>query len=71
MVVGCIPEWQDKIILCRSTPKSSEVNLFSRKEIPWGEIAFRVIDKTLQIYFNDKQSGKFDFQIQEIEAHYD
>jgi len=51
-----------------STPESSEVNLFSQKEIPWGEIAFRVIDKTLQIYFNDKQSGKFDFQIQEIEA---
>jgi len=138
MVVGCIPEWQDKIILCRrniepqkglwtlpagflengetiadgairetreetgatvvelkpyllfdivhiqqmymmfrsrllspqfhSTPESSEVNLFSQKEIPWGEIAFRVMDKTLQIYFTDKQSGKFNFQIQEIEA---
>ena len=143
MVVGCIPEWEDKILLCRrniepqkglwtlpagflengetiadgairetreetgatvvdlqpyllfdivhiqqiymmfrsrllmpefhSTPESSEVDLFAQKEIPWEEIAFRVIDKTLRNYFEDKRSGKFSFQIQKIEtpAKYD
>jgi hypothetical protein len=50
------------------TPESSEVQLFSRNQIPWDEIAFRVIEKTLKIYFSDRQSGDFPFSIQKIEA---
>lgn len=138
MVVGCIPEWQGQILLCRrniepqkglwtlpagylengetaedgarretleetgavvvelspyllfdivhinqlylmfrsrlktpeftTTPESSEVALFSPNQIPWDEIAFRVIEKTLKTYLKDKQSSQFSFQIQQIQA---
>ena len=46
--------------------ESSEVKLFTEQEIPWNEIAFRVIDKTLKKYFKDCQSGQFSFYIGDI-----
>ncbi len=39
--------------------ESLEVKLFSEAEIPWDEIAFPVIKKTLQLYFNDKNKQQF------------
>ncbi len=139
LVVGCIPEWENKILLCRRdiepkkdkwtlpagylengetvengavretmeetgaavtgvapyllfdiphinqlylmfhsrlvkpeyhvTPESSELKLFDEKEIPWDEIAFKVIEKTLEQYFKDRQTGRYPFQIQKIELH--
>lgn len=138
MVVGCIPEWQDQILLCRRdiepqkglwtlpagylengetaeegarretreetgavvlglepylmfdivhihqiylmfrsrlqnpdfhvTPESSEVRLFSPNQIPWDEIAFRVIEKTLKTFLADRPSGNFPFRLQKIAA---
>lgn len=132
MVVGCIPEWEDRILLCRRSiePKhgkwtlpagylendetvtegakretreeagarveslepyalmsiafisqvylifrarltdtdfapgteSSEVRLFSETEIPWEDLAFRVIRETLSRYFRDRPSGIFPLQ---------
>lgn len=129
IVVGCVPEWQDKVLLCRraieprygywtlpagfmennettaeaalretheeaqanvelgelyslySLPhisqvylmyrsrlldlkfgpgqESLEVRLFSEAEIPWGELAFVVVQKTLENYFADRRSGRF------------
>jgi len=50
------------------TPESSEVKLFFQNEIPWDEIAFRVIEKTLKTYFRDQRSDQFPFQIQQIQA---
>ncbi len=50
----------------RPGEESSEVKLFSEHEIPWNQIAFRVIDKTLRKYFNDRQSGQFSFCIGDI-----
>ncbi len=32
------------------TPESTEVKLFTREEIPWGEIAFKVVEKALRDY---------------------
>jgi ADP-ribose pyrophosphatase YjhB (NUDIX family) len=46
--------------------ESSEVKLFSEAEIPWDEIAFRVIDKTLRNYLKDRSSGQFSFYIGDI-----
>lgn len=139
LVVGCIPEWENKILLCRRdiepkkgkwtlpagylengetvengairetleetgatvtalspyllfdiahinqlylmfhsrlikpdfhvTPESSELALFDEKEIPWDEIAFKVIEKTLKQYFKDRRTGSFPFRIQQIKQH--
>ncbi|MDE2388411.1 MAG: NUDIX hydrolase [Betaproteobacteria bacterium] len=131
MVVGCIPEWEDKILLCRraieprlgwwtlpagfmennetlaqaaaretleeanarveigdlyavySLPhisqvyilfrarlldldfkpgiESLEVKLVSEHEIPWEEMAFRVIHDPLKQYFKERSQGKLGF----------
>jgi len=39
--------------------ESLEVKLFSESEIPWHEIAFPVIHKTLELYFEDKKQQQF------------
>lgn len=129
MVVGCIPEWEDKLLLCRRAiePRSGlwtipagflengetviegakrealeearakleilglytlfdlthinqvylifrarlldrdympgeetvEVRLLAEKEIPWDDIAFPSIKKTLRLYFKDRPTGVF------------
>lgn len=133
MVVGCIPEWEDKILLCKraieprkgwwtlpagfmennetlaqaaaretleeanarveigdlyavySLPhisqvyfifraklldldfkpgiESLEVKLVSEQEIPWEEMAFRVIHDPLRLYFKERNQGKFGLHI--------
>lgn len=135
-IVGCIPEWQGKILLCRraieprhgywtlpagfmengetsleggiretreeanadiikpslfcmfSIPhisqvyimyrgeikegsaspgiESLEVAMFDEPDIPWNEIAFPVIEKTLRLYFADKHRGQFQIHNGEI-----
>jgi ADP-ribose pyrophosphatase YjhB (NUDIX family) len=129
VVVGCLPEWQDQILLCRRAiqprhglwtlpagflengetihagamretleeasarveigelytmislpqisqvymifrarlldlgfgpgPESLEVRLFVEDEIPWEELAFRTIGRTLRNYFLDRKQGDF------------
>jgi len=133
MVVGCIPEWEDKILLCKraieprkgwwtlpagfmennetlaqaaaretleeanarveigdlyavySLPhisqvysifraklldldfkpgiESLEVKLVSEQEIPWEEMAFRVIHDPLRQYFKERSQGKFGLHV--------
>jgi ADP-ribose pyrophosphatase YjhB (NUDIX family) len=46
--------------------ESTEVRLFSEKDIPWDQIAFTVIEATLRLYFKDKPSGLFPFHIGDI-----
>ncbi len=40
-------------------PESLEVSLYEEKDIPWGEIAFPVIEQTLKLYFADRRRGRF------------
>ncbi len=47
--------------------ESLEVALFSEAEIPWSEIAFLTIEKTLRQYFEDKRKGEFGFHIGDVE----
>jgi len=138
MVVGCIPEWEDKILLCRRAiePKygfwtlpagfmengettlegsaretleeagarievsglytlfnlphinqvylmfrarlldldfqpgieSLDARLFAESEIPWDEIAFRAVRATLELYFEDRRSGRFGFHFGDIRS---
>ena len=39
--------------------ESLEVALVTEQEIPWQEIAFRVIHETLKLYYEDKKQGSF------------
>lgn len=138
MVVGCIPEWEDKVLLCRraieprlgwwtlpagfmennetlpeaaaretleeanarvdigdlyaiySLPhisqvyalfrarlldldfkpgyESSEVKLLAEDEIPWTEMAFRVIHDPLKRYFEERRQGILTFHIGTIDG---
>ena len=51
---------------CHRTKESAKVRLFSEEEIPWDEIAFPVIEKTLVHYIADRAGGIFSFQIRQI-----
>lgn len=136
MVVGCLPEWEDKVLLCKRAiepqygkwtlpagfmengettlqgalretweeagarveishlftlynlphisqvylmfrarlldldfaagEESLEVALFTEDEIPWDEIAFLTIEKTLRQYFEDRRQGEFGFHTGDI-----
>lgn len=39
--------------------ESLEVALFREVEVPWDEIAFPVVRRTLQQYFEDRKSGRY------------
>jgi ADP-ribose pyrophosphatase YjhB (NUDIX family) len=40
--------------------ETQEARLFAEHEIPWDEIAFRTVKETLQHYFADAKTGKFE-----------
>ena len=42
-----------------SGSESLEVALFSEHEIPWDELAFPVVNKTLEHYFADRANNAF------------
>jgi ADP-ribose pyrophosphatase YjhB (NUDIX family) len=137
VVVGCLPEWEDRVLLCRRAieprhglwtlpagflengetiaagaaretleeasarvevgdlytvislphinqiyvmfrarladldfgpgPESLEVRLFREDEMPWEELAFRTIGRTLRNYFLDRRSGGFPVHVSALE----
>lgn len=46
--------------------ESLEVRLFEEGQIPWDDIAFRVIRQTLERYLNDRKSGDFSMVMEDI-----
>ena len=50
----------------RAGRESLEVKLFSEEDIPWEDIAFRVINATLLKYFDDRRTGRFPFYMGNI-----
>jgi ADP-ribose pyrophosphatase YjhB (NUDIX family) len=46
-----------------------ELRLFSEAEIPWGEIAFRTVQLTLEHYFADRRNGSYAFRSLELKPH--
>ena len=46
--------------------ESLEVALFREQEIPWKEIAFRTIATTLQYFYSDRKTGRFQLHAGEI-----
>lgn len=47
--------------------ESSDVKLFSESQIPWDEIAFTVIERTLKLYFKDKKKGNYSIHFDTID----
>jgi len=48
-------------------PESIEVRLFDEDEVPWSEIAFRTITRTLRNFFLDRKLGAFPIRVSAIE----
>jgi ADP-ribose pyrophosphatase YjhB (NUDIX family) len=48
-------------------PESLEVRLFGEDEIPWEEMAFRTIGRTLRNYFLDRKQGSFPTRVSTLE----
>lgn len=46
--------------------ESLEVRLFSERDIPWDELAFRTVSTTLRLYFADRVRGVFGVHTQSI-----
>jgi ADP-ribose pyrophosphatase YjhB (NUDIX family) len=47
-------------------PESLEVALFSEDEIPWDEIAFPLVKKTLRHFFSDRKTGEYPMRSEAI-----
>jgi len=43
-----------------------ELSLFAEAQIPWHELAFPAIERTLELYFEDRRRGRFGFHTGEI-----
>ncbi|MGR6872733.1 NUDIX hydrolase [Pseudomonas sp. HK3] len=50
-----------------STSESLAVKLFDVDKIPWDEIAFPTVKKTLQFYLDDVQAGKLETRVLDIQ----
>ena len=50
-----------------SGEESLDVRLFKEHEIPWNNLAFPVITKSLQYYFEDRKSGHFQIRSEAME----
>ncbi|MFT6275368.1 MAG: ADP-ribose pyrophosphatase YjhB (NUDIX family) [Halioglobus sp.] len=48
-------------------PESLETELFEEKDIPWDNIAFPVIHKTLKSFFIDEARGEFPVEVSAID----
>jgi ADP-ribose pyrophosphatase YjhB (NUDIX family) len=46
--------------------ESLEVQLFGESEIPWADLAFPVVRETLELYFEDRRSGRFPVRMGDI-----
>lgn len=51
----------------RPGEESLSVRLFNEDEIPWADLAFTVIEKSLTLYFHDRKKGIFAVHMEDIE----
>lgn len=48
-------------------PESLEVQLFREEEVPWEQLAFRTIGRTLRNFFLDRKQGQFPLRLSSLE----
>ena len=53
-------------IFSTHTDESLEVRFFTEEEIPWRELAFRTMWRTLHHYFEDRKNGNFSLHVEDI-----
>ena len=46
--------------------ESLEVRLFREEEIPWDEISFETVHRSLRLFFADRRQGEFSFRTEDI-----
>ncbi|MNF96803.1 hypothetical protein D3C84_796050 [compost metagenome] len=46
--------------------ESLEVQLFEEADIPWSELAFRTVGRTLECFFADRRTGEFPVRCESI-----
>ncbi|EGG93347.1 mutT/nudix family protein [gamma proteobacterium IMCC1989] len=51
----------------KSSSESLEVALFSEEDIPWEELAFTVVEKTLKRYFDDHKKQNFPLHMEDLD----
>jgi ADP-ribose pyrophosphatase YjhB (NUDIX family) len=47
-------------------PETLEARLFREDEVPWDELAFRTVRRTLELYFDDRRRGAFGIHVADI-----
>lgn len=50
-------------------PESLEVRLFHEEDVPWEELAFRTITRTLRNYFLDRKLGTYATHVSTLSRH--
>lgn len=48
-------------------PETIEAKLFHEKDVPWTELAFRTVHRTLECFFADRRTGRFGLHCADIE----
>lgn len=51
--------------------ESLDVKLFAEEEIPWDELAFKTVTKTLALYFADRKTGRYTLHTGDVFEHTD
>lgn len=46
--------------------ESLEVAMFSEEEVPWDQLAFPTIERSLRHFFADQKQGRFDVHVSEV-----
>jgi ADP-ribose pyrophosphatase YjhB (NUDIX family) len=47
-------------------PESLETQLFNEDDIPWDELAFPTVKRTLKLFFEDRKNGKFGVHVSDM-----
>ena len=48
-------------------PESLDVRLFDEENVPWDQLAFRTITRTLRNYYLDRKRGEFPVHVSALE----
>lgn len=74
-VVYSLPEFSQVYVFFRARmldlefsagAESLDVRLFREEEIPWKDLSFASVDRSLRLFFEDRRNGGFEFRVEEL-----